>query len=1158
MAEAMKDGGWLPHEAAEGWDRAELGSEGDIPLGLAAPDSAPLIEHLAARAANPQPLPLRHLPPGGVRIGAGAVPPQPLPRPSVRTTASNRATIYDSIVADVAAGVLERGTVAVTGRMFLGPKDRPIYDARWINDHIPAAAKTVGYGSVRDVVACGTHATKMDLKSAFRSVVVHEDDRPLLGVEVDGVVLRYARLPFGLATSPRLFCDLLKASIASIPVPPNHAICDYVDDIAVVGPDPAACAALFARVATKLLDDGWRLACAKTYARPTTNLMFLGFAVDIPARAVAITQKRLDKATAWADDAEAAGPRWQQALQKLLGLTAWAAPALRGAGFTAPHLYHALGAGWGPDAADALCTLRATYEAALTPTPITPPDEVITLVSDAGGSAWCAALCRDGTLVEVHRGALPEGSHGWSSTAREAVAATRAVQVFGPLDLVKTGIHIITDSQALAAVLARGRTRSREVARALTDLADLCRAGLRVTASWTRRSEGALPLVDAGTARATLWRPTRGLRDWLRANHPVDVHLGAACKEESVGPRYTADFADEVRAATVAQRKGLWVGWVGVGSDTRIDGARVLCHPRWGAEASTIAGLRAASSVLVLTRRTPGLATLFGGWPGSAHEIDIPPQLRWWVREDDDGTVRTLRLPDLALLKWTAPRPPSPAQAKADELLRLATDSSLNPGPRRTSDKASAAMARAWDAQPRGAPIATPCGPREPSAWVGRQPSDAATTAMRGCWDAALPARAAPQPPPSSPSPPATGGRRGLVELLRAVASGIPQGTTAAGPTIAAQAQEAMSRVADAKRARRGRTRAEAAADALADYAASNGGADAPCTLEAVDALALAYVDARIEGVRGQARVAVTTAAEEASSVAAALRAIGFPAEHYLGPRTAAYLKARGAGQRRDASNALPLTLGWLLSVEPPDRLSDDHAVWASRVAQAGFMLRPGVAGRLRRGHLTRWGPGFILSWPGRDKTRPGDVCAPDGQPQGLWRVTACGHAAVCRVLDDYTGRQPELGALLWPQADPRRTMAWLRRARPVAADEVQRLTAHGFRLELHELAAPPDIINLLGWWARDAASGKGTRAYYNSAHLGRLMMVTSRLGSSRTAHPAPGVHVGAAGRPVDWDKLWASYEPQLPRTPPAIRTAALAAASAAAAEAGGGGSESD
>ena len=58
---------------------------------------------------------------------------------------------------------------------------------------------------------------------------------------------------------------------------------------------------------------------------------------------------------------------------------------------------------------------------------------------------------------------------------------------------------------------------------------------------------------------------------------------------------------------------------------------------------------------------------------------------------------------------------------------------------------------------------------------------------------------------------------------------------------------------------------------------------------------------------------------------------------------------------------ALPLSLGWLLSVRPP-RATPDYVIWASRMMQSGFVLRLGMVYRIRVGNLTTWSPRFILT----------------------------------------------------------------------------------------------------------------------------------------------------------------------------------------------------
>lgn len=447
VAERMVKSGWLPHEAPCDWDRSELGTR-DHPFASLPSSVARDLRALATTAAGPQSRPLLRAPREGVAIGlVGDVPPQPHPAPTTATTSRTRAALYSAIVADVASGVLETGEVSVLGRLFLGPKDRPIYDAAHINDAIPDSAKSVAYGSIRDLCATGTVAVKLDLKAAFRSVPVVEADRRYLGVRVDGVTLRYARLPFGLATSPRLFVEALQRSLDAIPLPSGSSITSYVDDIAICAPSPAVCAELLCLVVRRLIDDGWRVAASKTFGRPTEDLLFLGFRIEVDRKAVALTTSRRDKMLSLVADVAAQVPGWLQALQKLLGVSAWASPALRGSGFVVPPCYRALRNGvLDGEARDALGVLAEIIREAIQPSSLLPPTSHIAVVTDASDGGWCAALTEGGVVTAVHRGELPSGVVGWSSTAREAVAVAEAIRAFALPLLSGVGVQVTTDS----------------------------------------------------------------------------------------------------------------------------------------------------------------------------------------------------------------------------------------------------------------------------------------------------------------------------------------------------------------------------------------------------------------------------------------------------------------------------------------------------------------------------------------------------------------------------------------------------------------------------------------------------------------------------------------------------------------------------------------
>ena len=69
-------------------------------------------------------------------------------------------------------------------------------------DEIALAVKKHGVGSM---------LAKFDLKSAYRNVPVHPDDRHFLGMEWKGDVFVDTVLPFGLRSAPIIFSAVAEA-----------------------------------------------------------------------------------------------------------------------------------------------------------------------------------------------------------------------------------------------------------------------------------------------------------------------------------------------------------------------------------------------------------------------------------------------------------------------------------------------------------------------------------------------------------------------------------------------------------------------------------------------------------------------------------------------------------------------------------------------------------------------------------------------------------------------------------------------------------------------------------------------------------------------------------------------------------------------------------
>ena len=114
--------------------------------------------------------------------------------------------------------------------------DLPSPEGSSVNDSIDHSLCSLQYASIDDAVATirhmgqGTLLAKLDLQDAYRIVPVHPQDRPLLGLHWDDMILADAALPFGLRSAPKLFSELADGLIWILHNQGiNHAL-HYLDD----------------------------------------------------------------------------------------------------------------------------------------------------------------------------------------------------------------------------------------------------------------------------------------------------------------------------------------------------------------------------------------------------------------------------------------------------------------------------------------------------------------------------------------------------------------------------------------------------------------------------------------------------------------------------------------------------------------------------------------------------------------------------------------------------------------------------------------------------------------------------------------------------------------------------------------------------------------
>ena len=81
----------------------------------------------------------------------------------------------------------------------------------------------------------GTELAKTDIKSAYRIVPVHPEDRPLLSMRWQGKIYVDATLPSGLWSAPKIFNALADAAQWIIQEMGARYLWHYLDDFITIG-----------------------------------------------------------------------------------------------------------------------------------------------------------------------------------------------------------------------------------------------------------------------------------------------------------------------------------------------------------------------------------------------------------------------------------------------------------------------------------------------------------------------------------------------------------------------------------------------------------------------------------------------------------------------------------------------------------------------------------------------------------------------------------------------------------------------------------------------------------------------------------------------------------------------------------------------------------
>ena len=187
----------------------------------------------------------------------------------------------------------------VISNIFLRPKKdgsyRMILDLTWVNKHVEYEHfKMCSLETAKDMLRENCWMASVDLRDAYYSVRVHEEDRKFLRFKWNGVTYQFTCMPNGLACAPRFFTKLLNPVFAQLRIN-GHETFQYIDDSFIVADTKEECKESVTALCELLQGLGFVIHEDKSILQPTQVINFLGFTLNSMQMKVFLTSDKEDK-----------------------------------------------------------------------------------------------------------------------------------------------------------------------------------------------------------------------------------------------------------------------------------------------------------------------------------------------------------------------------------------------------------------------------------------------------------------------------------------------------------------------------------------------------------------------------------------------------------------------------------------------------------------------------------------------------------------------------------------------------------------------------------------------------------------------------------------------------------------------------------------------
>lgn len=174
-------------------------------------------------------------------------------------------------------------------------------EAASVNDGIDESQTSLSYIGVDDaakgVMSFGRGAllTKVDVRSAYRNIPIHPDDRWLMGMQWEGSLYIDTAFPYGLRSAPKSFTAVADTVEWIARQEGVQFFLHYLDDFLVMGaPASAECELSLSKLLGIFNRLGLPIA-EEELEGPATTLEFLGFTLDTVELEVRLSAAKLEE-----------------------------------------------------------------------------------------------------------------------------------------------------------------------------------------------------------------------------------------------------------------------------------------------------------------------------------------------------------------------------------------------------------------------------------------------------------------------------------------------------------------------------------------------------------------------------------------------------------------------------------------------------------------------------------------------------------------------------------------------------------------------------------------------------------------------------------------------------------------------------------------------